>query len=93
MPDAPAGVLFAAPTFISPSPGSFGNRTSTTPNSRYSLLTDTGPDAGEAILTTFFSGPLSAVFELDFVLWNGGSVIERQEFNWLGRIGKAPVEP
>jgi hypothetical protein len=38
------------------------------PNSAYSLLT----------------GPLEAVFDLDFVLWNGTSVVERQEFQWLG---------
>jgi hypothetical protein len=84
MPGAPVGVAFSQPTTISSSPGSSGNWISTIPNTEYSLLTDTGSAAGAATLTTFFSGPRSAVFDLDFVLWNGGQVIETQEFQWLG---------
>ena len=36
------------------------------------------------MLTTYFSGPLSAKFDVDFVLWDGNTVVERQEFEWLG---------
>jgi hypothetical protein len=42
------------------------------------------------LLTTYFSGPPTAVFELDFVLWNGNSVVERQEFKWLGGAWENP---
>lgn len=82
MPGAPPGVTFEAPTSISPAPGSPTGWTSTLPNSAYSLLT--GPQADTALLTTYFSGPRTAKFDLDFVLWNGDSVVERQQFEWLG---------
>jgi hypothetical protein len=82
MPGAPAGVTFAAPTSISPVPGPSNGWTSAIPNPEYSLLT--GPQADSAMVTTYFSGPLSAKFDVDFVLWDGNSVVERQEFRWLG---------
>jgi hypothetical protein len=84
MPGAPSSVTFAAPTSIYPSPGSSGNWVSEIPNPDYSFLTSTGAVANNAILTVYFTGPASAKFDLDFVLWNGNSVIERQEFDWLG---------
>lgn len=84
MPGAPAEVSFAAPTSIYPTPGSSGDWASTIPNSRYSLLTGTGADANTAGVTVFFSGARSDTFDLDFLLWNGNTVVERQEFQWLG---------
>jgi hypothetical protein len=80
--DAPRGVTFEAPTSISLSPGSSGGWTSIIPNSEYSLLT--GPQADSATLTTYFTGPRRDKFEVDFVLWDGDTVVERQEFKWLG---------
>jgi hypothetical protein len=50
------------------------------PNAKYSLLT--GPIADKAFVTTYFSSPVSSDFTLDFVLWNGNKVSERQEFKW-----------
>jgi hypothetical protein len=88
MPDAPTGVAFDAATLISPYPGSSNAWTSVLPNSKYSLLT--GPQANTALLTTYFSGPSTASFSLDFVLWNGRSVVERQEFKWLGGAWEDP---
>src|SRR5208337_971551 len=79
---APRGVSFAAPTSISISPGSSGGWTSMVPNSKYSLLT--GPQADSTNLMTYFSGPRTDKFEVDFVCWDGGTVVERQEFKWLG---------
>jgi hypothetical protein len=84
MPGAPAGVSFAAPTSISPAPGSSSDWVSTIPNSQYSLLTGTGSGANTASVTVFFSGARSDTFDLDFLLWNGNTVVERQEFQWLG---------
>ena len=60
MPGAPAGVTFAAPTSISPVPGPSNDWISAIPNPEYSLLT--GPQANSAMVTTYFSGPLSAKF-------------------------------
>jgi hypothetical protein len=88
MPGASDGVTFEAATSISPVPGASNGWTSVLPNSGYSLLT--GPRAKRALLTTYFSGPPTAVFELDFVLWNGNSVVERQEFKWLGGAWENP---
>jgi hypothetical protein len=88
MPGAPTGVAFEAVTSISPDTGSAGDWTSVVPNAMYSLLT--GPTANSAYLTTYFSGPSTASFTLDFVLWNGSSVVERQEFQWLGGAWEDP---
>ncbi len=85
---APRGVTFADPTSISSSPGSSGGWNSLVPNSKYSLLT--GPQADSAALTTYFSGPRTDKFEVDFVLWDGGTVVERQEFKWLGSHWQNP---
>jgi hypothetical protein len=83
MPGASPGVTFAAPSSILPVLGSSSTGwTSTIPNSAYSLLT--GPPTDTAYVTTFFSGPSTATFTLDFVLWDGNSVIERQAFKWVG---------
>ena len=76
-----SGVTFEAPTSISPLPGSSGGWTSTVPNSEYSLLT--GPQANSAMLTTYFSSPPSVPFDLAFVLWDGSTVVESQQFEWL----------
>lgn len=87
MPGPATGVTFYSATSILPVPGSSNGWTGTIPNSSYSLLT--GPQADTALLTTYFSGPRSAKFDLDFVLWNSGSVIERQEFKVARRcLGK-----
>jgi hypothetical protein len=51
----------------------------------------TGPQADKAMLTTYFSGPPTATFDLDFVLWDGNSVVERQEFVWLGGSWESPA--
>jgi len=88
MPGSSPGVTFADPTSISPSPGSSSGWTSTLPNSEYSLLT--GPQSDSAILTTYFTGPRRDKFEVDFVLWDGSTVVERQEFDWLGGSWKNP---
>jgi hypothetical protein len=82
-PTSPAlSVAFDDPTSILLGPGSSSGWTSTIPNSDYSLLT--GPLSKSATLTTYFSGPPTANFDLDFVVWNGSTVIERQDFEWLG---------
>jgi len=84
MPGAAAGVTFAAPTSISSFPGVSNNWTSTLPNPDYSLLIDTDSGANIAVLTTFFSGPPTAKFELDMMVWDDNEVVEREEFKWLG---------
>jgi hypothetical protein len=88
MPGAPAGVSFEAATSVSPAPGSSSGWTSVLPNSTYSLLT--GSEADTAVTTTYFTGPATAVFDVDFVLWEGTSVVERQEFEWLGGYWENP---
>jgi hypothetical protein len=88
MPGSSSAVTFEAAASISPDPGSSTGWTSVVPNSRYSLLT--GPQADTAVPTTYFPGPPKAVFDPDFVLWNGNSVVERQEFKWLGGAWKNP---
>jgi hypothetical protein len=88
MPDSPSGVTFAAATLISPAPGSSKGWTSVLPNTKYSLLT--GPLADTACITTYFSSLPSVKFDLDFVLWKGNTVVERQEFKWLGNAWDNP---
>lgn len=82
MPGATGGVTFKSPTSISSSSGSATAWTSELSNSECSFLTGSMLDS--AVLRTYFSGPSSAVFNLEFILWNGNSIIERQEFKWLG---------
>ncbi|MFZ0930734.1 MAG: hypothetical protein WAN11_19150 [Syntrophobacteraceae bacterium] len=82
MPGSTSAVTFDAPASISLAPGSSSGWNSTLPNSDYSVLT--GPSAKTATLTTYFSGPPTANFDLDIVLWNGSTVVERQQFDWLG---------
>ncbi len=86
MPGASPGVTFEAPSSILTAQGSSTGWNSTVPNSAYSLLT--GPPTNSAYVTTFFSGPSTATFALDFVLWDGNSVVERQEFKWVGGAWK-----
>ncbi len=84
MPGAPAGVSFEAATSIKTSKG----WTSVLTNPAYSVLT--GPKATTAFMTTYFTGPTTAKFDVDFVLWDGNTVVERQEFDWLGGTWKNP---
>ncbi len=91
VPGAADSVTFAEPTSIFPCPRSSNNWVSTTPNPWYSLLTSTGTQANTAYLTVFFTGPRSSEFDLDFVLWNGNTVTERQEFEWLGGHWASPT--
>jgi len=88
MPGASPGVTFEAAASISTAPGSSNGWTSELPSATYSLLT--GSQARTADITTYFSGPTSAQFELDFVLWDGNKVVERQEFKWLGGTWENP---
>jgi len=78
-----ADVTFSGPSDISAFQGSSQvTWSSSIPRVQYSLLT--GPMADTAVITTYFSSPVSSDFLLDFVLWNGALVSERQEFKWVG---------
>jgi hypothetical protein len=88
MPDATPGVTFEADTRILGSPKSFAGWTSVLPNSTYSLLA--GPEVDKAYLMIYFSGPRTAKFELDMLVWDDNKVVEREEFKWLGGHWQSP---